>query len=59
MYIKIIKEKTSHLYTNIWNEERNKQQSKGKHQIYAEIKTQNCFEKYYKKSYNKNVYIIT
>jgi hypothetical protein len=43
---KIIKEKTSHLYTNIWNEERKKQQSKGKHQIYAEIKTQNCFEKY-------------
>ena len=43
---KLIKDKISHLYTNTWNEERNKQQQKGKHQIYAEIKTQNCFEKY-------------
>ena len=43
---KLIKDKTYHLYKNTWNEEINKQKSNGKHQIYAEIKTQNCFEKY-------------
>ena len=43
---KLIKNKIFNLYTKTWNEERNKQRLKGKHQIYAEIKTTNCFEKY-------------
>ena len=43
---RIIKVTVTNLYNKIWDEERKRQQLKGKLQIYAEIKTKNCFEKY-------------
>ena len=35
------------LYERTWQEERERVKQQGKHQLYAEIKTKNCFEKYF------------
>ena len=35
------------LYERTWQEEREKFKQQGNHQQYAEIKTKNCFEKYF------------
>ena len=43
---KLIKVTMINLYNKTWNEERKNKQLQGKHQVYAEIKTKNCFEKY-------------
>ena len=43
---KLIRSKIYNLCTITWNKERDRKHSKGKHQLYAEIKTKNSFEKY-------------
>ena len=44
---KLIKITMTNLHEKTWQEERKKKQLLGKHQIYAEIKTKNSFEKYF------------
>ena len=52
---RIIKATFKNLYNKSWDEERKQQRLKGKHQIYAEIKTKNCFERYIEIEGNMNI----